>query len=305
MNVIAPFPILDAHLVSSNATEPAASGETLWASAGTYALGDRRIRTTTHRIYEALVAHAGRTALPEVDTAYWLDAGPTNLWAMFDLYRNSATVLVSPLTLTLAMARRVNSLALMGMDADAATVQLLVGATVVYSNTQSLILRRTLNATDYCFGEFRYKPSVVLFDLPPITGARIVITLTRGGGGTVRLGAVVVGMQASLGEVDYAPKSEVLNFSPITRDAFGNATLKPLPTVPATSQTLWADKAQVDKLRELRAALNSKPAVYSGMNAMNSDGFFEALLILGAYKTFSIELTSTKRVKVGLDLEEI
>ena len=44
--ILKPTPITDAMLASCTVAEPAA-GETAWTSAGTYALGDNCIRTTT------------------------------------------------------------------------------------------------------------------------------------------------------------------------------------------------------------------------------------------------------------------
>lgn len=302
MKVIPPLPITDALLTSSTAAEPG-PGETAWVSGTTYALGDVRIRATTHRKYERLVAGAG-TVPPENDALNWLDVGPTNRWAMFDLLRNSATSVASPLTVTITPGRRVNALALMGMVADSATITMTVGATTVYSVTQSLILRRTVNWTDYFFGEFKLQPSVLRFDLPPFSGAAITVTLTSATG-NVECGALVLGTAVHLGDVQYQAVSGALNFSSVTRDAFGNAVLVPRRTVPKTDQVLVAKKASVNKLREVRESLNAIPAVWSGLDEKSEDGYFEALLILGIYKEFSISADLPEHAKVTLQLEEI
>src|SRR5450830_645245 len=74
MNILVPLTITEAMLADCNIAEPAAS-EVEWVSGTAYALGDRRIRKSTHRIYECVKAVAGgRAVLPEVDAEYWLDA---------------------------------------------------------------------------------------------------------------------------------------------------------------------------------------------------------------------------------------
>lgn len=303
MKVIPPLEITTARLTSSTAAEPSAS-ETLWVSAGTYALGDQLGRATTHRIYEALQAHTGRTALPEVDTAYWLDVGPTNRWAMFDFERNSQTVQASPLTVVLTPAKRANSLALMGLDADSVTVSMTVGAVTVYSNTQSLINRHTTSWTEYFFGEFSYAPSLIFFDLPLHTSGVITIALTSARG-AVKCGACVLGTSHDIGRAEYNAVSSQLNFDKVDRDAYGGSVLRRIRTVPKTSQSLFFEKDRVNAIRDLRQSLSSVPAVYSGLDDRREDGYFEALLILGIYKDWTINLAHPEHATAALTLEEI
>lgn len=302
MRVIPPLAITDALLTSSTATEPGA-GETAWLAAAAYTVGQRAIRASTHRVYERLVAGTTATA-PESDTANWLDVGPTNKWAMFDLLRNSATVVASPLTVVITPAKRINSIAVMGCVADSITVTMTVASTPVYTFTQSMTLRRTLTATQYCFGLFGYKPSTVRFDLPLYTGAVITVTLTRASG-NVSCGALVLGTSVYLGLAEYDAVSDALNFSTVTRDAFGNTTLVPRRTVPKTNQTLFAAKESVNQIIDTRTALNAVPAVWSGLDDKTTDGYFEALLILGIYKNFGINLKYPDYAQVTLELEEI
>lgn len=302
MKVIPPITITGALLTSSTAAEPAA-GETAWVSGTTYAVGDRRIRTTTHRIYERLTAGAGTTA-PESDAINWLDVGPTNKWAMFDLYRNTATSQASPLTVVITPGKRVDAIALMGVQADSVTISVSVSAVVVYTVTAGMTLHNSVSWSGYFYGSFGYQPSFVRFDLPLFANAVITVTLTRASGNAV-CGALCLGRAVDLGTVLSQARSDGLNFSTITRDAFGNATLVPRRTVPKTDQTLMVPKAQVDSLRDVRTALNAVPAVWSGLDDQDIDGYFEALLILGIYKEFSLSLNNQTYATLTLQLEEI
>lgn len=146
---------------------------------------------------------------------------------------------------------------------------------------------------------------MVLFDLPPYASGVLTVTLTRAAG-NVECGALVIGTSVDLGTVLDQASSEDLNFSSVDRDTYGDINvLVPRRTVPKTTQTLHAEKARVDVLRAVRKALNAVPAVWSGLDDANADGYFEALLILGIYKEFSITLGRDHFVKVGLQLEEI
>lgn len=297
---VAPWCISDAMLSSSSAPEPGA-GEVAWVSGAIYALGDVRILTATHRKYERLIAGAGAIA-PNLDTANWLDVGPTNRWAMFDTLRNSKTVGATALTITLTPGQRVDAIALMGLSGSSVTVAMTVGASTVYTTTKSLTERSTLTWSNYFFGAFGQKESVALFNLPPYAGAVLTVTLA---GSAPAIGAFVVGMAKDLGAVQYNPVDDVLNFSTVARDAFGNTTLIPRRSVPKTDQTLVCQKSAVKAIRALRADLDAVPAVWSGLDDQDSDGYFESLLILGVYKRFAINLSHPTRATINLQLEEI
>lgn len=304
MKVIPPLTITDAIFGTSTAAEPG-TGETAWASGGTYPLADRRIRATTHRIYECVLAHTGVTALPENDATHWLDVGPTNAWAMFDLERSSQTVVTGGnLVVTLAPGKRINSLGLVGLQASQVTVQMHEGATQIYTKTQSLLTRNTTTWTQYFFGEFRPRRAFVTFDLPLSSTATLTITLTPNDG-AAKCGGLVIGMVEDLGTIVDEPTSDVNNFSRVTRDEFGTATLTKRRNVPLLSHRVRADAARLDRLRELRETLDATPALWSGVDDRQTSPFFDTMLLLGLAKKWSIGMPSPLAVVSDLQLEEI
>jgi len=301
ISTVAPWCILPSMLTSSTEAEPGA-GETAWVSGTTYAVDDVRVYTTDHRKYKRLVAGAGTTA-PNLDTTNWEDSGPSNKWAMFDVYRNTATVATSPLTVVITPGKRVSALALVGMVAESVTVTMTSGGSTVYSYTEDLILRHTTTWYEYFFGEFAYQPSLIRFDLPPYANGIITITLTSASA-PVQCGAIVVGTAVYIGQAQHGATSDSLNFSTITREADGTATLVPRRTIPKTNQTLLIDKGAVNKAREVKNLLNAVPAVWAGI-ADSGDGYFESLLILGIYKEFTFNLAQPSAATIALQLEEI
>ena len=302
MRAIPPLTITDSILTSSTIAEPAA-GETAWSAVTAYTVGQQAIRTSTHRIYQRLVAGTTATA-PESDTANWLDVGPTNRWAMFDTLRNSASTATTSMTIVLTPGRRIDSIALVGVVAESVSISMSVGGSPVYSVTDNLILRNTITWYKYFFGAFTYSGAAVHFDLPPYSNGVITITISRASG-TVSCGAVVVGQNVYLGQVLSQAKSEANNFSTVTRDAFGNATLVQRRTVPGASMTIHATNDMVDPIRDLRALGNATPMIWSGLDDKVTNPCFDSLLICGVYKEFGIDMQNTGYATINLSLEEI
>lgn len=288
--------------VTSSVAEPA-SGEVAWA-AGTYALGDRVIRAATHRVYECILAGASSVA-PESDTARWRDAGPTNKWAMFDLFSTAQTEMVgAALVLTVAPGKRVNSICLRRIYGASAQVEVLVGGSPTYNQTTNLLLRNTTTWLQYYYGEFRVRQSLVRFDLPMSAGATIRITI-QPTAGYARCGEIVLGMAEDLGTIIDEPVSDQLSLSKVTRDEIdGTTTFVKRRRVPQTSHRVRAPAARLNRLRELRDDLDATPAVFSGANDNEQSNFFDTLLVLGFARKWSISMRDD-RVLSDIQLEEL
>lgn len=241
---------------------------------------------------------------PATDAAgWWIDVGPTNRWAMFDLLRNTGTTTASPLTVSLTPGQRVDSIGVVGMVADEVTITVTVAGSTVYTASADLLNRPTSGWYDYFFGPFRYRQEFARFDLPPYTGATITITLAKANG-DVTCGGVVLGSSVYLGRTLHEAESDALNFSKIDRDDFGTATLAPRRSVPRTVQSLRCKKSDVDRILQLRDDLNAVPALWSGLDDQDS-GYFSALLIVGVYKRFTITMDQPEDALISLELEEV
>ena len=311
MNVIPPIVITDAMLISTTAEEPSVDGsptaEAVYDAGTTYALGDIVISVTSHKKYESLADSNLGNAL--TDTTKWLDLGANNRWAMFDLYRNTATELASPLIVTIAPGQRVDSIALLGVVADEVTVTVdsAVGSPSeeYYTHTESMISREVLDYYDFFFEGFLQKNSLVLFDLPPYSTAFITVTITRTGG-EVECGACVLGKYVYIGEVENGAISDVINFSTITREFDGSVSvLVPRPNIPKISETLYIDKSLLYKVRAVRDALAGIPAVWCSLDELSTHEYYEMLLILGPYREFIINAALPDVAVISLEAEEI
>lgn len=275
----------------------------VYSGAATYALADMVIDPATHLVYRSRVANNIGNALS--DTVKWLKVGATNKWAMFDLLSNTRTTVPLTFTQVFAPGIRVDSLALKGLLANAysLTVTSVLGGGTVYSASGSLNTRETLGWYDYFFGAFSTKQSLGFFDIPPYSDAIFTLTLSVTSG-NVSCASCVIGSYVYIGEIQWDAISDDLNFSTITRDEFGTATLIPVPSVPKTEQVLHLDKARVNKARALKKLLNAAPAYWSGIDD-DADGYHEALSIVGIYKQFKFNVANVKFAIVTLELEEI
>ncbi len=303
MRALPPIPVTPAILTSTTCPEPSA-GEAVWVAGTTYAIGDRVVSTATHRTYESLKAsNLGKDPTLAANASWWLDVGPTNRWAMFDLLRSTGTTTASPLTVVLTPGKRVDAIGIVGMMADTVTVTVKVAGTTVYTASANLLNRPTRGWYDYFIGPFRYRQEFARFDLPPYSGAVITITLTKATG-NVTCGGGGMGSSGYLGRTLHEAESDALNFSKIDRDDFGTATLVPRRSVPRTVQTVRCRKADVDRILQLRDDLNAAPALWSGLDDQDS-GYFAALLIVGVYKRFTISMDQPEDALISLELEEV
>lgn len=265
--------------------------------------GTHTATASIHRTYQSVIN--GNMGNPPAlgDTTRWLDIGPTNRWAMFDLLRNTGTTVASPLTVVLTPGQRIDSIGLVGLVADSVVIDVSVSGASVYNKTINLLNRLTVGWYSYFFGAFRYRKEAALFDLPPYTNAVITITITRASG-NVTCGGVVIGKNVYLGATLHTAEREGLNFSKIVRDDYGTATLQPKRSVPRTVQNIRCKKAMVPTVLALIDTLNAVPALWSGIDDQAS-GYFPALLILGVYKKLSINMDQPNDAIISLELEEV
>lgn len=299
MKVIPPLAITPA---TSTVSEPA-TGETAWVSGHAYSVGDIAIRTGAHRKYECLVAVTGTTP-PESDAANWRDAGPTNQWAMFDLTNSSQTEMAgAPLVVEITPGQRVNAIGLLGLHGASARIEMHVGVTSIHDETVNLLLRNTTTWMRYYYGQFRVLKALARFNLPLSSGATIKITIEPTAG-YARCGAVVVGMAEDLGTIIDEPVSDQLSLSKVTRDDFGIVSLTKRRSVPQNAHRVRAPATNLDRLIELRDDLDAMPALFSGVDDKESSPFFDALLVLGFARKWSIALRAQSVIS-ELQLEEL
>jgi hypothetical protein len=228
-SVLVPMIIEDAMVTSSTLSEPN-TGETSWVSAGTYAVGDRRIRTTTHREYECISAHTGITTYPEDDPMRWVDIGPTDKWAMFDTTVSTITETVTTMTVVVEPGF-FNALALYGLVGAnlSITIKTATGGTTIYSYSGALD-GPYVDEWDWCWGPFRENTKFLVSNIEPYPEAEITITVTAGSGSRVGIGMLIVGdlrnlILSGVGGTQYGARAEPVDYSYIKINDYGDAQI--------------------------------------------------------------------------------
>lgn len=304
MKVIPPITITDGILTSSTVSEPD-TGEVAWNPATAYSLGDTAYLASNHTVYERIIAGTTATS-PDEDTTNWAATGKTNKWQMFDLFRNQQTTAASPLTVVITPGERIDSLVLSGMEnvnTIRITVTSVTGGGTVYDLTTELDTREVLSYWDYFFKPFTTKSSVAFFEIPPYSDAVMTVIFTANSG-NVSIGSFVIGRKQFIGNVRPSAVADVINFSTVDRDEFGNSELVQRRNVPKTINEIIVEKGYVNAIRAIRDDLNAVPAAWVGMD--NSDHeYYESILIMGIYKKFSISLDHPNYAVISLELEEV
>lgn len=234
MNILVPIYITNAMMVSSTIAEPD-TFETEWNPATSYEVGDRIIRTTTHRVYECLIAGVNAT-LPEVAqthaTPRWLEYDPTNRWAAFDDVVNTGSQATTLLTYVLSPGL-FNAIALYGLEGESVTVTVKdePGGDVIYTHTASLF-EPPIDYYNYYFGAIRSLKKLVMRNITPYANAEVTITITAADTVPVAVGMIAIGDMRSLitneieGGTQYGANAEPVTYSYINTDKFGKTTIR-------------------------------------------------------------------------------
>lgn len=273
MKMIRRIPITDARLLSSNVPE---ADYAAWAAGTAYALGAKVIRTTTHSVYERVVA--GTTATPpENDGANWTRVGPTNRWGMFDQKVGTVTTQANSISVTLKPGRA-NCLSLHNADAAEVTVSVVMDAEVVFTATVDLTSRNVVGDWYAYYYEPVYSQTeVVLTDLldaallamPAAGDAEITVTLSRTGG-TVSLGMLVVGMEFHIGETQWQPSVGIRDYSIKKADAWGNYDLEQGEYARVMSATVEVPSSEADNVANVMSQYRATNAVWIGAKEFGS-----------------------------------
>lgn len=287
MQAIEPLTITDSLFVSSNLTE---DDYAAWSAGTTYALGNRVIVVSVHKVYESAAnSNIGNDPTTDTTGTYWIEVGATNKWKAFDQHISDPATNPDTIQYVISSGTTVvNSLAFFGLSADTVQIQVVVSATEVYNTTFPLLDNSTIvDWYTYFFEPASIKAQELLVvDLPAYTGATITITITDTGE-TVQVGQVVLGNLVALGRTGYGSSIGIEDYSRKERDTFGN---------PVIIERAFAQKANYEvsiltvnarRVQKFLSDYRATPIVWIG----NQDPTY-GLIVYGFYTQFSINLST-------------
>ena len=292
-------------LLSSNVAE---TDYAPWSAASTYALGARVLYEPAHHCYECLAEGTLGGAVPSANPSLWLDLGPTNRWAMFDKQVGTTTTSdagTNSITVVLA-AGRINSLALLEVDAELVTVQLVANGEIVYSATADM--NTGTNVGDWY--QYFYEPiylqntlvitnllDATLLAIPAYGEGVLTVTLSRPLA-AVSCGVMVVGLVAELGSTLLAPTVGITDYSIKTLDAFGNVTLTQRRFSKRMTAKVMVRSSAVDNVTRLMNQYRATPLVWLG-----SDGVYANMVLYGYYKDYTMTITNNATSTLDTQIE--
>lgn len=303
LRFIRPTSVTDAILTSSTVAE---TDHAAWNAATNYSIGTQVMRSVSgvHKNYESKTGGTFAT-LPEIDTTHWLDLGPTNRWAMFDRKVGTATTATTSMTVVLTPGR-INSLALLQIDAATVTIDLHVAGESVYSASMDLTADNLVGNWYQYFYEPVYQQDTVvitnlvdaaLMDLPAYGEGILTVTLTRTGG-TVSCGALIVGLYADMGRTLMSPTIGITDYSRKDVDTYGNYDILQRAYSKRMSLNAMVDKAQVDQVARTLAQYRSTLLVWVG-----AGNLYTSMIIYGFYKDWEITIDTYQNSNLSLQVE--
>lgn len=295
MKILAPLKITDAVLKSSTVAE---TDHPEWVVGTTYAIGEKVIRTSTHRRYEALTANTGKT--PETSPTDWLDLGPTNRWAAFDEKVGTVTSATGALTIVLEPGM-INALALVNVTgAHAAQI-------TMTDPTYGVVFDKTLDLRDltginnwwaYYFEPRYYRDSAIVEKLPTSRNPEVSVTLT--GPATVAIGALLVGrMHVFAPAAHYGARVGIVDYSRKGVDDWGNTQIVKRASSKRASWEVLVERTKLDSAQKLLNGLRATPAVYIGSD------LYDATILYGFYRDFDQIIEYPNHWMCSIEIESL
>jgi len=295
LRVIRSLTLTDAMLTGTSVPE---ADHAAWNSGTTYALGDRVILTSTHRIYESL--QAGNTNnSPTTSPLWWVDVSPTNRWKAFDLSSTTQTEVDAADYYEITPGQAVNSLALINITGILTVRVRLTDPSfgVVYDKTADLtFVPRESSWYEWFFGERVEQNKFVVEDLPSYPNATLRVDVTSSG--SAFIGGFVFGSIRTIGiGVQQGVRLGIQDYSRKERNEFGDTVLVQRAFASRVQFQMLVDNKELDNTYRLLTELRATPALWIG-----SDGF-NSLVVFGFYNSFDIGITYAVYSDCSIDIE--
>lgn len=255
--LLQPRTITEARLVDCSVPEPDPSvGEIAWTADEETAIGDLRIRATTHRVYKDAKGGVSTTP-PEEDLTRWKDEGPTNRWAWADYYESTVTTGTAPFFLRVRPGV-FGSIVLRALNTGTVHVQCWD-----QPGPEGVSYHDELYSTDdylsgdlmweFYFGEPRQRTYLQIDGLPIHPQAEVLITFDGlSGAPSASVGTVAFGLWNTVGLPEFVFDADLIDRSRIEEDPLtGRIRIqRGLPSV-NVSGTCELPRAEASRVAEL------------------------------------------------------
>ena len=299
MDIIKPITVTDSVLTSTNIAE---NDYAEWNSGTTYAIGNKVISVTTHRIYESVTASNLNNDPTTDDGTNWLNIGATNRWKAFDQYISDPVSNTTSIQYTLtppngSIPSAVALLNLKGISANV-TVTDSVDGEVYNTDIDLLDNRNIVDWYTYFFEEQVQREEALFLDIPPYIGAVVSVTVQEEVGQTAELGQLIFGFLSDVGLTVYGTSIGIEDYSIKDRDAFGNAIIVQRNFSQTVDFDVQFETQNARKIQKTLAALRATPVVYLGSTDVSY-----GTLVYGFYRRFDITLETPSYAFASIEVE--
>lgn len=304
--IVEPFTVTDSILITSGsppATNVPENDYPVWNSGTTYAVGDRVILTSTHKIYESLLpSNVGNDPTVVSSPIYWIEVSPTNRWACFDTSVSTSTRQANNITYTFEPGTAVNAIAILNIQ-NASSLNIIMVSPgsgspgVVYQKTVDLTsLPATPDWWAWFYGVKRPQTQSILTDLPSYADAIITVELI--GGSNLSVGVIMFGQQLTFGlGIRYGARVGIQDYSRKETNDFGDTVLIQRAFAKRANFGLFIESGEVDVLQTTLTELRAKPCLWIGSNS------YESTTVFGFYKNFDILISYPSHADCELEIE--
>jgi hypothetical protein len=291
-------------LAGSNTGNTPSSSPSWWKPLGTaylaynagtnYSAGAIVTDTTNHLLYESLLGSNTGNAL--TNASWWLEISPSNKWAMFDAKVSTQTTWASPLEFTIDATGRVDTVALLNIDAASANITVMDGVTEAYNETYSLTSTDGITSWfAYFFEPIERVSDLVVTDIPNVLDPSITVTMTDSD--DVVIGHFVCGLSRELGGAQYGASVGIADYSRKVQDDFGNWSIVERGFSKRGRFDVWMEREQVDPIHRLLSQYRATPVLLVGAEDYTSTYIF------GLLKDWNITISYPSHSVMQIEME--
>lgn len=253
-----------------------------------YNTGDEVVKSSTHRRYRAT-----KTTADDPETGVllvppsWIDVGPTNKWAAFDVKPSTLTSGTSSVTYSFNMGRFTQSLCGFGIS-GVTSINVVATDSIdgeVYNNT--FIMQDSSAVVDwltYFTAPITSKSEFYLTDLPAYFDLDIDVTFI---GSNVNIGALILGDVNIIGQALYGTEYSSNPLTIRNEDGFGGYDIIRRGVADNINYRVGFDKASFSTVKNLLKSIDGIYCVFIG-DVSNDAG----LTVYGLLNPFSVPIST-------------
>ena len=298
MKLIKPVVVTDSILVSTTVPE---NDYAAWSSGTTYAIGNRVIVVSVHKVYESLInANLNNNPVTD-DGTKWLEVGATNRWKAFDKKIGDPVVQVTSAQYVLSDPdSNVTAVALFGLQGISANVTVTDAVDgQIYNETISLIDNgNVIDWFTYFFEGQALLEEALFLNIPPYFGSDVQITVTNATGENVNIGQIVFGFLSELGLTTYGTSISIEDYSRKETDTFGNFIIVERAFAQLVDYNVSYPTQNSRKIQSTLAKYRATPIVYIG-----SEDTAYGTVVYGFYRRFDLTLETPSYSLGAIEVE--